>query len=326
MHELFVEQLAMRSEAEAVVYGTKRMTYRELDLQSNRIANFLVGEGIQPEDRIGIFMDRSPDMIVAMLGILKAGGTYLPIDIDYPEERLRFLAQDAELRLVLTQKAIKQVFPSIAVSVNVDVPESPIRSWVSQPVENRAKPESIAVINYTSGSTGQPKAARLPHRAIVRTVRNTNYIQIMPEKDRIAQAGSPSFDAAIMEIWLPLANGATVVGLRRETLLNLTDLSTAIRKEGVSILVLNTSYVHQIGRDAPEALKGVRKVIFGGEAAEPGPLRNLLQQAATGCSRKQLRPRRRLRDHQLPRDHRHPRTGNYYSHRASRYECQNLSA
>ena len=282
IHELFAEQVMLRPEAQAVVYGTKRLTYRELDLESNRIANFLMSEGIQNEDRIGIFMDRSTDMIVAMLGILKAGGTYLPLDIDYPEERLRFLAEDAELRLVLTQKAIKRVFPSSAASVCVDIPESVIRSYGTGAVENRAKPESIAIVNYTSGSTGQPKAARLPHRAVVRTVRNTNYIQVIPENDRVAQAGSPSFDAAIMEIWLALANGATVVGLRRETLLSLKELSTVLHEERISVLVLNTSYVHQIGRDAPETLKGVRKIIFGGEAAEPDPLRKILQHVGPG--------------------------------------------
>jgi amino acid adenylation domain-containing protein len=282
IHQLFAEQVVLHSEAEAVIFGAERLTYRELDQRSNQVANFLVAERIQPEDRIGIFMDRSVEMIVAMLGILKAGGTYLPIDIDYPEERLRFLAEDAELRLVLTQKSLKGIFPSIAPSVYVDKLESPIRSFSTEPVENRSTPESIAVVNYTSGSTGQPKAACIPHRAIVRTVRNTNYIQVIPEKDRVAQAGSPSFDAAIMEIWLALANGAAVVGLRRETLLSLAQLPTALRNERVSILVLNTSYVHQIGRDAPEALKGVRKVLFGGEAAEPGPLRKLLQHVGPG--------------------------------------------
>ncbi|MBV8866583.1 MAG: amino acid adenylation domain-containing protein [Acidobacteriaceae bacterium] len=282
IHQLFAEQVVLHPDVEAVVFEAERLTYRELDLHSNRIANFLVGERIQPEDRVGIFMHRSTEMFVAMLGILKAGATYVPIDIDYPEERLKFLAEDAELRLVLTQMTVKAILPSIAPSVYVDTPDSPIQNLSVEPVENRSTPESIAVLNYTSGSTGQPKAACIPHRAVVRTVRNTNYIQIKPEEDRVAQAGSPSFDAAILEIWLALTNGATVVGLRRETLLSVADLPAVLRKERVNILVLNTSYVHQIGRDAPEALKGIRKVLFGGEAAEPGPLRKILQHVGPG--------------------------------------------
>ncbi len=281
LHELFAEQVALRPHAEAVVYEGERLTYRQLDLRSNQVAQFLVSERICPEDRIGIFMDRSADMIVAMLGILKAGGTYVPIDIDYPSEQLRFIAADAALRLVLTQRSVGAIFPANAPSVFVDTPDSPIRRFGDEPVGNRSTPESIAVVNYTSGSTGHPKAARIPHRAVVRTVRDTNHVQALPE-DCVAQASSPSFDAAIEEIWLALVNGATVVGLRRETLLSPAELTRFLRNEKISIMVVNTSYVHQIARDAPGTLKGVRKLIFGGEAAEPGPLRELLKHVGPG--------------------------------------------
>lgn len=281
LHELFAEQVALRPDAEAVVYGAERLTYRQLDLRSNQVAQFLVSERICPEDRIGIFMDRSADMIVAMLGILKAGGTYVPIDIDYPSEQLRFIANDAALRLVLTQRSVSAIFPASAPSVFVDTPDSPIHRFGEEPVGNRSTAESIAVVNYTSGSTGQPKGACIPHRAVVRTVRNTNYVQILPE-DCVAQASSPSFDAAIQEIWLALVNGATVVGLGRETLLSPTELTRFLRNEKISILAINTSYVHQIARDAPGTLKGLRKVLFGGEGAEPGPLRELLKHVGPG--------------------------------------------
>jgi amino acid adenylation domain-containing protein len=281
LHQLFAEQAALRPDAEAVVFGSERLTYRQLDLRSNQVAQFLLGEGIRLEDRVGIFMDRSTDMIVAMLGILKAGGAYVPIDVDYPAEQLKFIAEDTALRWVLTQRCVNAVLPAAAPSVYVDSADSPIRKCGNGPVTNRSTPESIAVVNYTSGSTGQPKAACISHRAAVRTVRNTNYVQVVPE-DRVAQAGSPSFDAAIMEIWLALANGAALVGLRRETLLSPAELTSALRGDGINILVLNTSYVHQIARDAPAALKGVRKVLFGGEAAEPEPIRKLLKHVGPG--------------------------------------------
>jgi amino acid adenylation domain-containing protein len=276
LHELFSEQAALRPDAEALVFGGERLTYRQLDECSNQIAQFLIGEGICPEDRVGIFMDRSADMIVSMLGILKAGGAYVPIDPDYPAERLRFIAEDTAVRLVLTQLCVNTILPASAPSICVDALDSPIRKCSREPVMNRSTPESIAVAIYTSGSTGEPKAACIPHRAAVRTVRNTNYIQVVPE-DRVAQAGSPSFDAAITEIWLALVNGATLVGVPRDTLLGAVELTRLLRAEHISILVLNTSYVHQIARDTPEVLKSVRKVLFGGEAAEPGPLRELLK-------------------------------------------------
>ena len=257
------------------------MTYRQLDQRSNQVAQFLVGEGLYPEDRVGIFMDRSADMVVAMLGILKAGGAYVPIDPDYPVERLKFIAEDTAARRILTHQRVDVVLPGTAPSVCVDAADSPIRKCSSEPVINRSTPESVAVVIYTSGSTGKPKAACIPHRAAVRTVRNTNYVQAVPE-DRVAQAGSPSFDAAITEIWLALVNGATLVGMRRETLLGPAELISFLRKERISILILNTSYVHQIACDAPEVLKGVRKVLFGGETAEPEPLRELLKYVGPG--------------------------------------------
>lgn len=281
VHELFADQVCLYADREAAVFRNERLSYRELDHRSNQVAHFLLSQGLQLEDRVGIFMDRSVEMIVAMLGILKAGGTYVPLDIEYPAERLQFLAKDAQLRLVLGQQSVTASFPAGAELIYVDTPESPIRKCSGGPVISRSTPESVAVISYTSGSTGDPKGARIPHRAIVRTVRNTNYIQVSPQ-DRIAQSGSSSFDAAIMEIWLPLTNGAAVVGVRKEDLLNLAALPRVLENERINILILNTSYVHQIGRDAPAALKGVRKVLFGGEAAEADPLRALVRQVGPG--------------------------------------------
>jgi amino acid adenylation domain-containing protein len=236
----------------------------------------LVSEGICPEDRVGIFMNRSADMIVSMLGILKAGGAYVPIDPEYPPERLKFIAEDTAVRWVLTQRQVDASLPAAAPFIYVDDAGSPISRSSVEPVMNRSTPESIAVVIYTSGSTGKPKAICIPHRAAVRTVSNTNFVQIEPV-DRITQAGSPSFDAAIKEIWLALANGATLIGLSKEILLEPAKLARLLREERISIICLNTAYVHQIGRDAPEVLKGLRKIFFGGEAAEPGPLREILK-------------------------------------------------
>jgi non-ribosomal peptide synthetase component F len=323
LHELFAEQVGLRPDADAVVYDAERLTYRQLDKRSNQVAHFLLDEGVCPGERVGIFMNRSPEMIVAMLGILKAGGIYVPIDIEYPAEQLKFIAEDTALRLVLTERSISVSFPSSAPLVYLGTPDSVIRECSQEAVTNRSTPESIAVVNYTSGSTGQPKAACIPHRAAVRMVRNTNFIQILPD-DRIAQAGSPSFDAAIMEIWLGLANGATLVGMRRETLLSPVELGHVLRSDKINILVLNTAYVHQIARDAPEALKGVRKVLFGGETAEPGPLRQLLEHVGPGVLIN--RSRRRLRDCNLSRNREHSGERGNRPHWTSGEQYPNLSA
>lgn len=281
VHELVAEQAALHPEAEALVFGSERLTYRELDQRSNQIAQFLRQQGIADGDRIGIFMDRSIDMIVIMLGILKAGGVYVPIDPEYPAERLRFIAEDTEVRWVFTEQNVGAALPTKAPLIYLNGHDSAIAAVPSGPVPNRSTPESVAVMIYTSGSTGRPKAVCIPHRAIIRTIRNSNQITVTPQ-DRIAQVASPSFDAAIFEIWLALANGATLVGMRREVLLGPAELIRLLETERISILILNTAYVHQIGRDSPHVLKGVRKVMFGGEAAEAGPLRNILPHVAPG--------------------------------------------
>lgn len=281
LHQLFAEHAAAHPDAESLVFGTKRLTYKQLDQQSNRIAHFLRNQGICHEDRIGIFMDRSADMIVSMLGILKAGGAYVPIDPDYPAERLKFIVEDTMVRLVLTERRVHTPLPTTAPLIYVDGSDSPIRACSQEPVANISTPESIAAVIYTSGSTGQPKGVCIPHRAAVRTVCNTNHVDAT-RQDRIAQVGSPSFDAAILEIWLALANGATLIGMRRETLLDFAELINLLGNERITILVVNTAYVHQIGREAPDVLKGIRKVLFGGEAAEPEPLRNLLKHVGPG--------------------------------------------
>ncbi len=281
LHELFTEQATLHPDAEALAFGAERLTYHQLDERSNQIAQLLRREGIRPEDRIGIFMDRSAAMIVAMLGVLKAGGVYVPIDPAYPAERIKFIADDTDMRCVLTERSVRTKPPASAPLITVDAPDSPVAGCATEPVANLSTSESIAVMVYTSGSTGQPKAACIPHRAVVRMVRNSNQVEATPA-DRIAQVASPSFDAAIFEIWLALTNGAALVGMRREVLLGPAELMDFLRAERVSILILNTAYVHQIGRDAPHVLKGVRKVMFGGEAAEAGPLRNLLRHVAPG--------------------------------------------
>jgi amino acid adenylation domain-containing protein len=282
LHELFAEQATLHPEAEALVFGAERLTYGDLERRSNQVAQFLRSQGIGLEDRIGIFMDRSANMVVSALGTLKAGGAYVAIDPDYPLERQKFIAQDACVRLILTEPTVTANFAGTAPLVYVDGPDSPVSACGDKPVTNLSTPESIAMLVYTSGSTGQPKAACIPHRAVVRTVRNTNYLEITP-CDRIAQIASPSWDAAIMELWLALANGAALVGIRREILLGYTELAEMLQRERLSILILNTAHVHQIGYHAPEALKSVRKVIFGGEAAEPAPIRKLLPHVAPGA-------------------------------------------
>jgi amino acid adenylation domain-containing protein len=276
VHELFAEQAALRPEAEALVFGGERLTYGELDRRSNQVARFLRGQGLRPEEPVGIFMERSVDMIVSIVGILKAGGAYAPIDPMYPAERIDFMVQDMAARWIMTHR---QVHANPAITgklVYVDGPGSAIAGASEEAVSNVVTPQAVAVLIYTSGSTGQPKGTLIPHRTVVRAIRNTNYLNVTPQ-DRVGQAMSPSFDVCILEVWSALANGAALIGIPREILLAPSAMAEKLRSERISVLCLTTAYLNQIGREAPDLLKDVRAVLFGGEAAEPEPVRNILK-------------------------------------------------
>ena len=276
LHELFAQQVALRPDAEAVRYGSERLTYGELDRRSNQIAHLLRGRDVRPGELVGLLMERSVEMIVSMLGIVKAGAAYVPLDPEYPAERLRFMAEDTAVRWILTHRLVDAPLPGPAALVYIDDPGSGVAGFSTEPLPNLATPESVAVLIYTSGSTGRPKGACIPHRAIVRTVMHTNYVCITSE-DRVAQLASPSFDVAMYEVWSALTNGAALVGVSRDTLLAPSEMAQVLRAERITSIALNTAHLHQIGNDAPDLLQDVRVVLFGGEAAAPDPIRNILQ-------------------------------------------------
>jgi amino acid adenylation domain-containing protein len=220
-------------------------------------------------------------MVVSIVGILKAGGVYCPIDPAYPPERIDFMVRDMGARLVLTHRHLITDLPGGVALVHIDDPESQIAATSDESVLYKTAPESPAALIYTSGSTGTPKGTLIPHRAVVRSIRNTNYLRVTAA-DRVGQAMSPSFDVCILEVWSALANGAALIGLPRETILAPAEMERTLRAERLSVLWIPTAYLHQIGRDTPSLLGGVRVVLFGGERAESEPLRRILQHGPPG--------------------------------------------
>jgi amino acid adenylation domain-containing protein len=260
LHELFDEQAARAPAAVAAVFGAESCTYRDLQARADRLAWHLIGQGVRPGSPVGIHMERSLGMIVAILAVLKAGGAYVPLDTSYPEERLAFMLADAGVRTVLR---------------SADCPDS-LASRSGRSPRVFAAPESLACLVYTSGSTGRPKGVALPHRAVVRLARETNYIRIRPD-DVLTQASNTSFDAAIFEIWGALLNGARLVGVSKETLLSPRELAEQIRRDGVTTLFLTTAVFNQMGREEPGAFRRLRHLLFGGEAADAARVRQVLR-------------------------------------------------
>ncbi len=267
VHELFEAQVARRPDAIASVFE-EHLTYRELNRRANQLAAYLKRLGVGPETPVGFCLERSAEMIVGILGILKAGGTYVPLDPAYPRERLAFMLEDTRTPVILVQQRLIEHLPEHqACVVRIDA------DWELIAQESEANPatcvtaEHLAYVMYTSGSTGKPKGIGIRRRAINRLVFNTNYIEITPD-DRMALASNSAFDAATFELWGALLNGARLVGISRDVALSPRDLAEEIRAQGVSVMFLTTALFNQMAREVPAAFGSVRHLLFGGEAVD----------------------------------------------------------
>jgi pristinamycin I synthase-3/4 len=280
IHRLFEAQAARTPAAVAVVYGAEQITYGELNDRANRLARRLRRLGVGPDQLVGIYMERSIAMIEGLLGILKAGGSYLPLDLAYPKERLAFMLEDGRAPVLLTQESLLDALPeSQAEVVCLDRDRPAIATEDGTDLDDTAGPEQLAYVIYTSGSTGVPKGVAVPHRAVVRLVRDTDYVALTAA-DRIAQASNASFDAATFEIWGALLNGARLVGAGRETVLSPADLAAFLKREAITVLFQTTALFNQMAAQAPGCFAGLRYLLFGGEACDPNAVRSVLRSGA----------------------------------------------
>ncbi|HLJ85388.1 MAG TPA: amino acid adenylation domain-containing protein [Candidatus Angelobacter sp.] len=284
--ELFEAQVAQAPEATAIIFGEdeRKISYAELDVAATRAAHQLCSLGVCRGDLVALRLERGPEFIVAVLAILKAGAAYMPLDIAYPVERVDFMLSDsgAQLLIIKEHASFKEddssdptTFPRYSgriLSMDELLPETV--AACSDPVPAR-HPSDLAYVIYTSGSTGQPKGIAIPQSAVVRLVRNTNYIELGPG-DRITHASNTSFDAATFEIWGALLNGGALVILSRETMLSSSRFSTALREFRVDSLFLTTALFQQIVSENPDAFAGVRDLLFGGETIDPSFVRCVL--------------------------------------------------
>lgn len=212
IHQLFEEQVERTPEAVAVVFEDQQLTYGEFNTRANQLAHFLSKQGVGPETLVGIYMERSLEMAVGLLGILKAGGVYVPLDPEYPKERLAFMLEDARATVLLTQEQlIEKIPPHSAEVVCLD------KDWEKIAAENGKNPisntttENLAYVIYTSGSTGNPKAVMIPHSAIVNHMLWMQDVFPLSNTGRVLQKTSFTFDAAVWEFYAPLLAGAILV-------------------------------------------------------------------------------------------------------------------
>ncbi|HEU4962348.1 MAG TPA: amino acid adenylation domain-containing protein [Bacilli bacterium] len=283
LRQWFEGQAKRTPQAIAVVAGQQEVTYEELNRRANRVAARLLASGIGPDVLVGLAVARSIDLIVGMLGILKAGGAYVPLDPDYPQERLALMIEDAQLRVIVTQEHLMKRLADLAPACElVDVREvqAQTNGEVEENPPQRETADNLAYVIYTSGSTGRPKGVCVPQGAVARLVKEQTYIHKVTGEDRIAQVASPSFDAATFEIWGALLNGARLVILDKESVIEASVLGREIVEQGVTILLLTTALFHKIAQEDPSVFRPLRALLFGGEAAVAKWVRAVMQAGA----------------------------------------------
>ncbi|MET9959164.1 amino acid adenylation domain-containing protein [Streptomyces sp. NPDC006326] len=261
-HEWIGEHARNTPDAVAVAHGTQDVTYAELDASAGALAARLRELGVGPEVTVGICADRGPDMVRAVVAVLKAGGAFLPLDPQHPAERLAFVAGDSGMRVLLTQSALAGTVPFDGETVLLDAPllhparRSPAAGTTA---------DNTAYVLYTSGSTGRPKGAAVPHRGLTNLIHGQRDVCRPTGSDRVLQFASFSFDVFVSELTWALANGARLVTAPKEALLPGPDLAATINAHGITAAALPPSSLAVLAEEQDE-LPTLRTIVTGGEA------------------------------------------------------------
>jgi len=281
IHELFEQQVERGPDRVALQSGAAALTYGVLNERANQLAHHLTGLGFVEGKAVGLFLKRSLEMVVGMLGILKAGAAYLPLDPAYPPDRLAFMLEDAGAELFLTMSALSQVLPVRARVVCLDSDWPQIGQMSTAAPAGECSGDSLAYVIYTSGSTGTPKGVAVLHKAVSRLVMSTNYIALESE-DVVGQASSASFDAITFELWGALLNGARLNIIPRDKVLSPNGLAQEIDRLDVTTLFLTTSLFQQLARENPTSFRRLRTLLFGGETSDRESVRLVAQEGLPG--------------------------------------------
>ncbi|WP_122780165.1 non-ribosomal peptide synthetase, partial [Pseudomonas viridiflava] len=276
VHRLFEQRAARHPDRVAAEHGQRSMTYGELNGQANRLAHYLIEQGIAPDDHVAIVLPRSMELLIGQLAVSKCAATFVPLDVNAPAERQSYMLDDCQAVCVLTRStaAINAATRRIDLD-NLDLNGQPSHDPALAQAQGS---DTAAYVMYTSGSTGAPKGVRVPHRGIARLVLNNGYADFN-EHDRIAFASNPAFDASTMEVWGALLNGGQLCVVDHETLVDPVRFSALLIDARISVLFITTALFNQYVQQIPQALQGLRLLLSGGERADPASYRTLLSQA-----------------------------------------------
>ncbi|MEH2077957.1 MAG: amino acid adenylation domain-containing protein [Nostoc sp.] len=269
IHELFEEQVEKTPNAIAVVYEDESLTYQQLNLRANQLAHYLQTLGVGAEVLVGICVERSPLMVVGLLGILKAGGAYVPLDPAYPQERLAFMLEDAQVKVLLTQESLVATLPPH--QAQVVCLDKVTFSAIAENLPQTATTDNLAYVIYTSGSTGRPKGVQIEHRGLLNLVFWHQQAFAVSSLDRVTQVAGVAFDACGWEIWPYLTAGASIHFPDDETRLYPEQLRDWMLSKAITISFLPTPMAEKMLSLNWPANAALRTLLTGGDQLHQYP-------------------------------------------------------
>jgi amino acid adenylation domain-containing protein len=277
VHELLAAQAKRPPAATAVEFEGRSLTYKELDARANQLANFLRKHGVGREVLVGLCVERSLEMVVALLGILKAGGAYVPLDPAYPADRIKYVLEDARVKVLITQEQLLPTLPSTSAAIICLDPEwKAIKGESEQEIPTDVSSEDLAYVIYTSGSTGKPKGVQLEHRSVVNFLCSMQREPGLNRNDVLVAVTTLAFDIAGLEIYLPLHAGARLVVASREQTYDGKLLAQLIERSGATVMQATPAtwrLLFESGWTGNRQLK----VLAGGEALPSDLARQLVE-------------------------------------------------
>ena len=279
-HEWIEQQASASPDAIAVVAGKERLTYRELSESSNRLAHQLREMGVTQGSLVALCLDRTADLVIAPLAVWKAGGAYLPLDPEFPSDRLAFMLEDSAASVLVTQSRLLSRLPSdVPALICLDRDRQWLECEGARPPDSLSSPDDIAYVLYTSGSTGKPKGVEIGHRALVNFLFSMQREPGMSSSDRLLAVTTFSFDIAGLEMYLPLVSGARVVIAPRAAVADGNALTGMLKDAGITLMQATPATWRILLECGWRGTPGL-KVLCGGEALTPSLARQLV---ATGA-------------------------------------------
>ncbi|MEC1488256.1 non-ribosomal peptide synthetase DhbF [Bacillus subtilis] len=278
LQDMFEKQAVLTPERIALMCDDIQVNYRKLNEEANRLARLLIEKGIGPEQFVALALPRSPEMVVSMLGVLKTGAAYLPLDPEFPADRISYMLEDAKPSCIITTEEIAASLPD-----NLAVPELVLDQAVTQEIIKRYSPENPdvsvsldhpAYIIYTSGSTGRPKGVVVTQKSLSNFLLSMKEAFSLGEEDRLLAVTTVAFDISALELYLPLISGAQIVIAKKETIREPQALAQMIENFDINIMQATPTLWHALVTSEPEKLRGLR-VLVGGEALPSGLLQAL---------------------------------------------------